>query len=520
VGQVVGGDAINYSLSTTATQFSNVGSYPITVTLGANPNYNVTPADGSLTINQALASVTANNQSKFYGEANPPLDATVVGQAIGGDAINYSLSTTATQFSNVGSYPITVTLGANPNYNVTPADGTLTIDARPLTITASNRSKTYGDSLALGTSAFMTDGGEAPGQTVTAVILTSTGGLAGSTSTAAGSYPNNIVPSAPTGTGGFLASNYAISFVNGKLTVDLRPLTISADSKLKAFGGAAVPFTVSYVTLVSGDTPLSLGGTLTFNFTDSPSTPAGVFTITPSGLTSSNYTITFVSGSLYVLGAPPNVTVNTDPNLCTATVSDAALGAPVPLIPMSTSRAGVPGGNVFPLGTTNVDYSATLGSTTVTVTQTVTVNDSQLPVINLKAPIELWPPDHKYTTIKITDLVTSVTDNCNSSLPLTNIVITRVTSDEPENINGGDGNTLNDMVIAADAKSVQLRAERDGNKNGRVYWIHLRITDAAGNVGTTKAKVSVPKSQGNNGAAVDNGASYQVCVGACPPLLP
>jgi hypothetical protein len=113
-----------------------------------------------------------------------------------------------------------------------------------------------------------------------------------------------------------------------------------------------------------------------------------------------------------------------------------------------------------------------------------------------------------------------VTDNCNSSLPLTNIVITRVTSDEPENINGGDGNTLNDMVIAADAKSVQLRAERDGNKNGRVYWIHLRITDAAGNVGTTKAKVSVPKSQGNNGAAVDNGASYQVCVGACPPLLP
>jgi hypothetical protein len=141
-------------------------------------------------------------------------------------------------------------------------------------------------------------------------------------------------------------------------------------------------------------------------------------------------------------------------------------------------------------------------------------------VINLKAPIELWPPDHKYVTFRMTDLVASVTDNCNSSLPLTNIVITRVTSDEPENINGGDGNTLNDMVIAADAKSVQLRAERDGNKNGRVYWIHLRITDAAGNVGTTKAKVSVPKSQGSNGAAIDSGPNYQVCVGVCPPLLP
>jgi hypothetical protein len=62
---------------------------------------------------------------------------------------------------------------------------------------------------------------------------------------------------------------------------------------------------------------------------------------------------------------------------------------------------------------------------------------------------------------------------------------------------------------------VQLRAERDGNGNGRVYTIHFRVTDAAGNVGTKTAKVSVPKSQGNGGAAVEDTPQYTVN-GTCP----
>src|SRR5947208_7385130 len=109
----------------TALQFSNAGSYPIAVTLGANGNYNVTKTDGSLTINKRDASVTASNKSKTYGELNPTLDAVVTG-TVNGDALSYTLATTALQFSNVGNYPVTVNLGSNPNYNVTPTDGTLT----------------------------------------------------------------------------------------------------------------------------------------------------------------------------------------------------------------------------------------------------------------------------------------------------------------------------------------------------------------------------------------------------------
>jgi len=88
-----------------------------------------------------------------------------------------------------------------------------------------------------------------------------------------------------------------------------------------------------------------------------------------------------------------------------------------------------------------------------------------------------------------------------------------VTSDEPNN-STGDGNTTNDIVIAADCKSVQLRAERSGNGNGRVYTITLKVSDGSGNVATATAKVTVPKSQ-NGAPAIDDGPNYTVLSG-CP----
>ena len=45
----------------------------------------------------------------------------------------------------------------------------------------------------------------------------------------------------------------------------------------------------------------------------------------------------------------------------------------------------------------------------------------------------------------------------------------------------GDGSTLNDIIIAADCKSVQLRSERDGDGDGRVYTITFNVCDASGN---------------------------------------
>jgi uncharacterized repeat protein (TIGR01451 family) len=150
-----------------------------------------------------------------------------------------------------------------------------------------------------------------------------------------------------------------------------------------------------------------------------------------------------------------------------------------------------------------------------TATASIVLADVTAPVINTNGlPMTLWSPNHKYVTYRPSDFVTSVSDSCQTSIPITAIYIWKVSSDEPENINSGDGNTTNDMVIANDCKSVNLRAERDGNKNGRVYTIYLRVKDANNNIATTTVKVTVPHSQGPRGAAVDDGPVYWVT--GCP----
>jgi len=79
-----------------------------------------------------------------------------------------------------------------------------------------------------------------------------------------------------------------------------------------------------------------------------------------------------------------------------------------------------------------------------------------------------------------------------------------VVGDELEDAPGDDdGNTINDIVIAANCKSVQLRSERMGSGDGRVYTIYVSVKDNSGNTGTATFKVLVAKSQ-NGTTAVDN----------------
>ena len=101
------------------------------------------------------------------------------------------------------------------------------------------------------------------------------------------------------------------------ITITPAPLTITADNKGITYGDALPAYTVTYGEnnkstnyFVGGETTDVLGGTLTYacDYTEQyQDRGTGSFTITPSGLTSSNYTITFVPGTLTV--AQKNVTL-------------------------------------------------------------------------------------------------------------------------------------------------------------------------------------------------------------------
>ena len=165
----------------------------------------------------------------------------------------------------------------------------------------------------------------------------------------------------------------------------------------------------------------------------------------------------------------------------------------------------------YPKGTTTITWTATDASGNhSSCDQTVTVIDNEPPVIVLNGQTpSMWPPNHKYHTFGVTNFVTGVNDNCDT-ISVSAVVIVKVTSDEVENGNG-DGNTLKDIVIAPDCKSVQLRSEREGNSNGRVYRIFFSVTDASGNVGTASTTVVVQHNPGQT--AVDSGPHYTVTCG-------
>jgi len=107
-------------------------------------------------------------------------------------------------------------------------------------------------------------------------------------------------------------------------------------------------------------------------------------------------------------------------------------------------------------------------------------------------------------------MVQSVRDNC--PVTIDDVVIEAVTSDESDDALG-DGSTSGDIVIGADCRSVQLRAERAGTGDGRVYTIVLRLRDSGGAVTRAYFEVSVPHSQ--NGEPAVKGPTVVKVMSAC-----
>jgi hypothetical protein len=85
-----------------------------------------------------------------------------------------------------------------------------------------------------------------------------------------------------------------------------------------------------------------------------------------------------------------------------------------------------------------------------------------------------------------------VKDICDTS-PSCRIV--SVTSNEP--VTGQGDHTSPDWVVTGNL-TLDLRAERSGVGNGRLYWIKVRCTDDSGNSSTRTATVRVPHDKGGH----------------------
>jgi streptogramin lyase len=101
---------------------------------------------------------------------------------------------------------------------------------------------------------------------------------------------------------------------------------------------------------------------------------------------------------------------------------------------------------------------------------------------------ELWPPAHKFGFVPVA--IGGITDPDGDPVAVT---VLGVSSDEVVD-DGGDGETCPDAII--DGAQVQLRAERSGLGDGRVYTIHFRAEDGRGGACVDSVTVCVPHDQG------------------------
>ncbi len=250
---------------------------------------------------------------------------------------------------------------------------------------------------------------------------------------------------------------------------------------------------------VSGSVDVNTPGTytLTYNATDAAGNAAPPVTRTVTVVDTIKPVISLNGSSTMTVECHTSFS---DPG---ATASDSCDSS----VPVSTSGSV----DVETPGTYTLTYNASddSGNQADTVTRTVTVVDTIAPTITLKnVNISFWPPNHSYKTVTVADLVQGASDGCDETIDVNDVFISQVSSDEAVNGNG-DGNTGADIVIAGSGcKSVNLRSERRGSGDGRVYTITFKVRDASGNVGTATAKVTVPRS--SNSAAVDSGAAYTV----------
>ena len=278
--------------TTTATTTSPVAGSPYAITQGtvaSGAGYALSFTDGQLTVSPRPITVTADaGQTKVYGNVDPTLGFSITtGNLIGADTLSGALARAAGE--NVGAYAINQGTLANPNYGITFTGSNFGITQRPIGVTAdAGQAKTYG-SADPGLTYSITSGSLVGADTLSGALARAAGENVGAYAINQGTLAN---------------ANYGITFASNNFGVLPAPLTVTADNASRAEGQPNPPFSASYSGFLLGDTAASLGGAIGYATPATTLSAAGNYPVTPFGVTSANYAITFVDGVLTVTPAP------------------------------------------------------------------------------------------------------------------------------------------------------------------------------------------------------------------------
>jgi gliding motility-associated-like protein len=284
---LIASDTFTGSLSRVAGE--DVGMYSINKgTLVLNSNYILAYNGADLTIGVKTINVTALAKTKTYGDVDPTLTYTFLPTLVAGDTFTGSLSRSAGE--DVGMYSINKgTLALNGNYNLAYNGAGLSIGAKTITVTAVDKTKTYGDADPALTYTFL------PGLIASDTF---TGSLSRSAGEDVGMYSINKGTLA-------LNGNYNLAYNGADLSIIPKTITVTAVDKTKTYGDADPALTYTFLpALVSGDT-------FTGSLSRVAGVNAGIYTITQNTLSlNNNYKINYTAANLVIGKAILNVVVS------------------------------------------------------------------------------------------------------------------------------------------------------------------------------------------------------------------
>ncbi|WP_176441791.1 MBG domain-containing protein [Granulicella rosea] len=397
------GDTFTITYATTATATSPVGSYTITPTVSgaAAANYTITTTNGTLTVTAAPLTVAAVSASRTYGAANPTFTDTTTG-LVNGDTVTITNSTTATATSAVGSYSIVPAVSgtALSNYTLVTTNGTLTVNAAPLTVTVTPATASRGYGVANPTFTATITGA------VNGDVLTATVSTTATATSPVGSYP---VTATIAGTN---AADYIVTVVPATLNItqSATTTTLTGTPASPVNTGAGVTFTATVTS--PGGIPT---GTVTFfdggsSIGTATLGAAGTALLTTTALVTGNHTISatytatpaFAGSSsaplAYTILGSFNVTSPTQPQYLRGagstpyTINVASVNGFFG--PVALSCSGLPADATCSFATQTVNVPAG-GTATTVMTVTTTVADAAL-----IAPANLNPKADARTSVQ------------------------------------------------------------------------------------------------------------------------
>jgi hypothetical protein len=402
---------------------SNAGSYAIDASGASNPNYDITFANGTLTIMPAALTVTVNNQSRLYGQPNGTFTGTVAG-VVPGDGITATYSTSATQFSAPGLYPITAVLndpnGKLGNYSVTIDPGTLAVlSTTKISVTSSSINSVFGEAVTFTATVVPSEQGQAaPSGWVT---LEDAGVPLATVSLAANDQANYTTSALAAGTDAIKAvydgdATYEISTSAVLKQVVAKDATSTAvvSSANPSVAGQSVTFTIA----VTANAPGSGIPTGTVSFRDSgvvlasiPLDGTGHASYTTSSLAVRNHNIVavYTGSSNFVASTSTTLvqTVTKDATAATLVSSQNPIASGKP-VTFTVAVSAVAPGTGTPTGNVNFYDGATLiGTETLNGSGVASLTVSNLPVGSDRISAA-YAGDSKFKTIRTAVLVEQV----------------------------------------------------------------------------------------------------------------